>query len=71
MTDTAEERITELEIRIAHLEASIDQLTLSSLAMEKVQEEQRQHIQMLKQQLRQLTPSNIASASEETPPPHY
>lgn len=71
MTHTAEERITELEIRIAHLEASIDQLTLSSLAMEKVQEEQRQHIQMLKQQLRQLTPSNIASASEETPPPHY
>jgi SlyX protein len=71
MNDTPEERITELEIRIAHLEASIDQLTRYSLDMEKVQEEQRQHIQMLQQQIRQISPSNLASASEEAPPPHY
>jgi len=71
MNDTPEERITELEIRIAHLEASIDQLTYSSLAMEKVQEEQRQHIQMLQQQIRQISPSNVGNASEEPPPPHY
>ena len=31
-----EERVTELEIRIAHMEASLEQLTQASLAMEKV-----------------------------------
>jgi len=71
MNDTPEDRITELEIRIAHLEASIDQLTRYSLDMEKVQEEQRQHIQMLQQQIRQISPSNVTNASEEPPPPHY
>ncbi|MDX1334577.1 MAG: SlyX family protein [Gammaproteobacteria bacterium] len=68
---TPDERITELEIRIAHMEASLEQLTQSSLAMEKVIEEQRLTIKDLQRQVRGLTPSNIASQSEETPPPHY
>lgn len=69
--DTQEERMTEIEIRIAHMEASLEQLTKTSLAIEKIQEEQRQQLQILQQQLRQMTPSNIADASEEAPPPHY
>lgn len=66
-----EERVTEIEIRIAHMEASLEQLTKTSLAIEKIQEEQRQQLRMLQQQLRQLTPSNIADATDEAPPPHY
>ena len=68
---TPDERITELEIRIAHMEASLEQLTQASLAMEKIVEEQRLTIKDLQRQVRGLTPSNIASQSEETPPPHY
>jgi SlyX protein len=71
MNPTTEERITELEIRIAHLEAGLDELTRTSLAIEKLQEAQRVQIETLQQQLRQLSPSNVASASEEAPPPHY
>ena len=66
-----EERVTELEIRIAHMEASLEQLTQASLSMEKIIEEQRLNIKDLQRQVRALTPSNIASQSEETPPPHY
>ncbi len=66
-----ESRVTELEIRIAHLESGIDSLTRSNLALEKVNEEHRLDIEELKRQLRQMTPNPIASASEETPPPHY
>jgi SlyX protein len=67
----SESRITELEIRIAHLESSIESLTRSNLALEKENEGHRLDIEELKRQLRHITPNPIASASEETPPPHY
>ena len=69
MADTS--RIDDLEIRLMHQEASIDNLTTSLLEQEKVIAEQAEQIRRLEQQVRALTPSHIADASEETPPPHY
>ena len=66
-----ESRLEDLEIRLSHQELAIDNLTQHSL-------EQQQHIARLqaeleyvKSLLRELSPSAVASAGEETPPPHY
>ncbi len=69
MTDNA--RLEDLEIRLMHQEASIDSLTQSLLEQERISREQAERIRMLEQQVKTLTPSLIADASEETPPPHY
>lgn len=66
-----EERITELEIRIAHQEATLE-------ALNKALVDQQQQIDRLQEQLRRLTErlqaitlSQIARPEEEPPPPHY
>lgn len=66
-----EERITELEIRIAHQEATLE-------ALNKALVDQQQQIDRLQEQLRRLTErfqaivvSQVASPEEESPPPHY
>jgi len=66
-----EDKIIELETKIAFQESTIQDLneTVVSLQTEMVFVNKR--IQLLNDQLRQLQPSNIAHASEETPPPHY
>lgn len=69
MTDNA--RIEDLEMRLMHQEASLENLTSSLLAMEHLVAEQNEKIRELERQLRTLTPSLVADASEETPPPHY
>ena len=69
MADDA--RIEDLEIRLMHQEASLENLTSSLLEQERIIGEQAERIRRLEQQVRALTPSPIAEASEETPPPHY
>lgn len=66
-----ENKIIDLETKLAYQEHTIQELndalahqqqelTALKLAMAQVQE-----------MVRQLTPTNIASQAEETPPPHY
>ena len=68
---TTEEQLIDLQSRLAFQEDIIDEVnnTLGLQANEIT--ELQQEIKELKRQLRALTPSNIASESEETPPPHY
>ena len=66
-----ESRIIDLEIRIAHQEASIDELTKTVLDLEKHQALMTQELVSLRSMIKQLSPSVIAPQSEETPPPHY
>jgi SlyX protein len=67
MTD----KITDLEIRMAFQDDLLD-------ALNKVVAEQairvdylHKQVQQMEQQLRQLSPSQMALPEEETPPPHY
>lgn len=64
-------RMVDLEIRIAHQEVTLEELTRSLLAQERQLREQSDTIQRLERQLRAAIPSPVATPQEETPPPHY
>ena len=66
-----EQRITDLEVRLSYQEAAIDELTRTTLAQRQAIESLRAEVEQLKSLLRELAPSAVAPASEETPPPHY
>lgn len=64
-----ESKIIDLEIRIAHQDASIEELTHTVLALEKQQAKLMRELEGFRSVLSQL--SLVAPQSEETPPPHY
>ena len=66
-----ENRLEELETRIAFQEASIEELTRTTLAQQQAIENLQAQLDYLKSLLKDLTPSAVAPRSEETPPPHY
>ena len=65
------ERITSLETRLMHQEASIEELTNTLLAQERLLKLQAETIQRLEDQLQGLAGSHMAAPGDETPPPHY
>ena len=66
-----EERITDLEIRLTHQDAAMEELTRVVLAQEKELQKLTKEVEQLKTVLKELSVSAVASESEETPPPHY
>lgn len=66
-----ESRLEDLEIRIAHQEAAIEELTRTNLAQQQQIEALHVQIGYLKSLIKEMTPSAVAPRSEETPPPHY
>lgn len=66
-----ESRIEDLEIRWAHQEAALDELTAQVRAQEQMIEALRAQVQHLHAQLKTMVASDVAPLSEETPPPHY
>lgn len=66
-----DERITELEIRLTHIEDTIDVLNQSIIDQHKLVNQLQLQISILEKKLKASAASNIAHESEETPPPHY
>lgn len=64
-------RVEDLEIRIAHQDVALEELTRTLLVQERQLREQADTIQRLERQVRAALPSPVASRDEETPPPHY
>lgn len=66
-----EEQLQELQIAFMHQEETIERLS-SELH---IQQQENRHIlerlSYLEKRMQSISPSLIASQSEETPPPHY
>ncbi len=65
------ERLEDLESRLAFQENSIQELSDIIAGQQKQIEQLQLMVSALRDQVRNLTPSLIASEAEETPPPHY
>jgi SlyX protein len=66
-----EERLIELETRMAFQDNTLQTLNSVILRQQKEIDILRHEIDVLKTQIRALAPSLVASSTEETPPPHY
>lgn len=66
-----DDRITELEIRLTHIDDTIDVLNQTVIDQHKMIEQLQLQISILEKKLKASAASNIAHESEETPPPHY
>lgn len=71
LIERLESKIDDLEYKVAYQEQTIetlnDALTEQQLQLSKIQEQMKFMVGKLKS----MTTSNMADASEETPPPHY
>lgn len=68
---TTEDRLAALEIAFAHHEATVEQLNQALIGQQAVIDALSLEVRQLRDRVRAITPSNIASEAEETPPPHY
>lgn len=67
-----EERVTELEIRLTHLEDTLDVLNRSVFEQHKQIDQLQLQVSNLEKKLKAAADgSHLAQESEETPPPHY
>ena len=66
-----DERITELEIRLTHIEDTLDVLNKIVIDQNKLIDQLQLQVSILEKKLKAAATSNIAHQSEETPPPHY
>ncbi len=66
-----DKRVTELEIRLTHIEDTVDVLNQAIIEQHKQIDQLQLQVSILEKKLKAAASSNIALESEETPPPHY
>ncbi|WP_455199209.1 SlyX family protein [Kaarinaea lacus] len=66
-----ENKITDLEIRLTHQEAAIEEINSVLLKQHRQIESLIADFALLQKQLRDMSENLIADQSLETPPPHY
>ena len=66
-----EDRIAELEMKIAFQEQLLDELNQALVQQQFDMDKIQLQLRYLASKLKDMQPSNIASQTEETPPPHY
>ena len=71
MDQKLKELLEQLETKISYLEYNSDALNDEVTALRDTVAKQQIQIKFLPEKLRAAEASNVASRSEETPPPHY
>ena len=66
-----EDRITELEIRLTHLEETLEIYDSAIIKQNADIDNLQLQIEILEKKLKASANAPIADESEETPPPHY
>lgn len=66
-----EDRVTELEIRLTHLEDTIEVLNRTIINQHAEIDHLKLQVAALEKKLKATQATIIAPESEETPPPHY
>ena len=66
-----EDRIAELEMKIAFQEQLLDELNQALVQQQFDMDKIQLQLRYLAGKLKDMQPSHIASQAEETPPPHY
>ena len=66
-----EDRITELEIRLTHLEDTLEIFDRTIIKQNTDIDNLQLQIEILEKKLKESANAPIADESEETPPPHY
>lgn len=65
------EALLYLEEKLAHLEASVDELTRARLDQDRALALLHQRLQRAEARLRELAPGQLDASAIEPPPPHY
>lgn len=72
MTDTKlQQHISELESRLAFQEQTLQELNEVIARQDEQMMRMQVQLQYLAKKLKEVSPSQLASEQEETPPPHY
>ncbi|OOF36804.1 SlyX family protein [Rodentibacter heidelbergensis] len=66
-----ENRITELETKVAFQEQLLEELNQALVQQQFDMDRMQLQLRYMANKLKDFQPSNIASQAEETPPPHY
>ncbi|ABE56189.1 SlyX [Shewanella denitrificans OS217] len=66
-----QQKIEDLETKLAFQELSVEELNQEVIKLNQLVAKQQQQISLMVNKLMDIEPSNMASESEETPPPHY
>jgi len=68
---SSEERLMDIEERLMHQEAAIEQLSLASHRQQNQIDRILDELKQIRQLLRQMSPGEVGSSADEPPPPHY
>lgn len=71
MNEQLHQRIELLEMKISFQELTIEELNQMVIQLQSDSLKLKEQLMLLSQKLSASSTSNIASMSEETPPPHY
>ncbi|MBL1260137.1 MAG: SlyX family protein [Thiotrichaceae bacterium] len=66
-----ENEITDLQIRLTHQEATLEELNQVIIQQQKSIDQLTHAVSQVNERMRSMADSNIADPSQETPPPHY
>ncbi|WP_299795987.1 SlyX family protein [uncultured Shewanella sp.] len=69
--DQLERRVEDLEMKLAFQEGTIEELDQQVIKLNDLLATQQEQLRILITKLQSVEPSNMASQSEESPPPHY
>ncbi|MGL5949263.1 MAG: SlyX family protein [Aeromonas sp.] len=71
MSELLAPRVDTLESRLAFAEDTVEQLNQEVISQSREIDRLKLQMKLILDRLQGLQPSQIASMSEETPPPHY